>query len=56
MNDQIELLSATEYNADKQKARIDLGEIDFSSFPIEKEDSREYKIYTGTILIERIKV
>lgn len=60
MNDQIELLSATECTSEKEKnEKLDFGKLDFlalSKFSSDNCDNREYKIHTGTIPIERIKV
>ncbi len=60
MNDQIELLSATEYTSEKEKnAKLDFGKLDFlalSKVLSDNCDNMEYKIRTNTIPIERIKV
>lgn len=60
MNDQIELLSATECTSEKEKnAKLDFAKLDFSALSkvsSDNCDNREYIIRTGTISIERIKV
>lgn len=60
MNDQIELLSTTGCTFEKGKnAKLDFGKLDFSALSkvsSDNYDNRKYKIHTGTIPIERIKV
>lgn len=59
MNDQIELLSATEYDSKKDsKFDLDFSKIDFSGLSklfFDGCENREYKIFTGTIPAGRIK-